>query len=114
MKYGHGPVEMKCPVCDKHIRTQVKATNGKGAYACCFGMMAVWYENAFHKRIAEKRILFTFTYNPRQPLVRTLPVPLLLRRDQDLRPHVPQVQVGDRAAGGEVLHGTRDALRVQC
>ena len=36
---------MKCPVCDKHIRTQVKAKNGKGAYACCFGMMAVWYEH---------------------------------------------------------------------
>ena len=42
VRYGHGPVEMKCPVCDRHVRTQVRARSGKGAYACCFGMMAVW------------------------------------------------------------------------
>ena len=47
VKYGYGPVEMKCPVCDQQIKTHVTATYGKGAYACCFGMMAVWYVKTF-------------------------------------------------------------------
>ena len=47
VKYGYGPVEMKCPVCDQQIKTHVTATYGKGAYACCFGMMVVWYVMTF-------------------------------------------------------------------
>ena len=41
-KYGYGPVDMKCPICDQQIRTRVSTHAGKGAYWCCCGMATIW------------------------------------------------------------------------